>query len=243
MKIERVNDNQIKCTLTGSDLSARNLSLSELAYGTDKARSLFQEMLQKASSETGFDAEDAALMVEAIPLAGESLILIITKVDDPEELDARFSRFSPSGEDETPANAFSSELLEGAEQLLQFLSKAAEQAAGSAAASVTAPAEKEEKGPVQRVFLFASLDEAIHAAKAAADGYTGESSLYKNPEDSKYYLLLRDKAEGEAFARTVNLLSEFSRPVKNRAPGTDAYYEEHFDVILGKDALRKLAKI
>ena len=48
MKIERVNDNQIKCTLTGSDLSARNLSLSELAYGTDKARSLFQEMLQKA---------------------------------------------------------------------------------------------------------------------------------------------------------------------------------------------------
>ena len=62
MKIERVNDNQIKCTLTGSDLSARNLSLSELAYGTDKARSLFQEMLQKASSETGFDAEDAALM-------------------------------------------------------------------------------------------------------------------------------------------------------------------------------------
>ena len=104
-------------------------------------------------------------------------------------------------------------------------------------------AEKEEKGPVQRVFLFASLDEAIHAAKAAADGYTGESSLYKNPEDSKYYLLLRDKAEGEAFARTVNLLSEFSRPVKNRAPGTDAYYEEHFDVILGEDALRKLAKI
>ena len=32
MKIERINENQIRCTLTSSDLSARNLNLGELAY-------------------------------------------------------------------------------------------------------------------------------------------------------------------------------------------------------------------
>ena len=40
MKIERINENQIRCTLTSSDLSARNLNLGELAYGTEKAKKL-----------------------------------------------------------------------------------------------------------------------------------------------------------------------------------------------------------
>lgn len=35
-------------------------------------------------------------MIEAIPLNAECIVLIITKVEDPEELDTRFSRFAPS---------------------------------------------------------------------------------------------------------------------------------------------------
>ena len=38
MKIERVNENQIRCTLTSFDLSVRNLNLRELAYGTEKSQ-------------------------------------------------------------------------------------------------------------------------------------------------------------------------------------------------------------
>ena len=41
MKIERINENQIRCTLTSFDLSARNINLVELAYGTEKARKAF----------------------------------------------------------------------------------------------------------------------------------------------------------------------------------------------------------
>ena len=95
MRIERINDNQIRCTLTSTDLSTRNLNLGELAYGSEKARSLFREMIQKASTEVGFDAEDdIPLMVEAIPLSGESVMLVITKIEDPEELDTQvFSAF------------------------------------------------------------------------------------------------------------------------------------------------------
>ena len=47
MKIEKVNDNQIRCTLTREDLDSRHLKLSELAYGTEKAKSLFREMMGK----------------------------------------------------------------------------------------------------------------------------------------------------------------------------------------------------
>ena len=37
MKIEKINDNQIRCTLTRDDLAQRQLKLSELAYGSEKA--------------------------------------------------------------------------------------------------------------------------------------------------------------------------------------------------------------
>lgn len=96
MKIEKINDNQIKCTLNKSDLASRQIKLSELAYGTEKAKSLFRDMMQQASVELGFEAEDIPLMIEAIPVSGDCIVLVITKVEDPEELDTRFSRFAPS---------------------------------------------------------------------------------------------------------------------------------------------------
>ena len=38
MKIEKINENQIRCTLTHADLAARHLKLSELAYGTRESK-------------------------------------------------------------------------------------------------------------------------------------------------------------------------------------------------------------
>ena len=122
MKIERINENQIRCTLTSFDLSVRNLNLGELAYGSEKARSLFRDMIQKASNEVGFEAEDIPLMVEAIPLSNESVMLVITKIEDPEELDTRFSKFSPYSDDtsENGLSDLASEILEGAEKLFDL---------------------------------------------------------------------------------------------------------------------------
>ena len=94
MRIEKINDHQIRCTLNQKDLSDRELRVSELAYGSEKARSLFQDMMQQASYEFGFEADDIPLMIEAIPMNPDTLVLVITKVDDPDELDTRFSRFT-----------------------------------------------------------------------------------------------------------------------------------------------------
>ena len=100
MKIEKLNENQIRCTLTHADLAARHLKLSELAYGTEKAKSLFRDMMQQASFDFGFEAENIPLMIEAIPSSADSIVLIITKVEDPEELDTRFSKFTPADNSE-----------------------------------------------------------------------------------------------------------------------------------------------
>ena len=67
MKIEKINENQIRCTLTRADLEDRHLKISELAYGTEKAKSLFHDMMQQAAFEFGFEADYIPLMIEAIP--------------------------------------------------------------------------------------------------------------------------------------------------------------------------------
>lgn len=65
MKIEKINENQIRCTLTKADLEDRQIRLSELAYGTEKAKSLFRDMMQQANIEFGFEADNIPLMIEA----------------------------------------------------------------------------------------------------------------------------------------------------------------------------------
>ena len=127
MKIEKVNDHQIRCTLTRDDLAKRDLKITELAYGTDKAKELFQDMMQQANLEYGFDAEDTPLMIEAIPINSECIVLIITKVDDPEELDTRFSNFAPSvhedDEEDEDYDEYDEDEYEGEEEDVSSLSE------------------------------------------------------------------------------------------------------------------------
>ena len=107
MKLEKLSDTQIRCTLSKEDLSQRQLHLSELAYGSEKAKELFRDMMQQASIELGFEADNIPLMIEAIPISNDCLVLVVTKVEDPDELDTRFSRFSKINMDDSFYEDFS----------------------------------------------------------------------------------------------------------------------------------------
>ena len=237
MKIERINDNQIRCTLSNFDLSVRNLNLTELAYGTEKTRNLFREMIQRAANEVGFDAEDIPLMIEAIPMANESVMLIITKLDDPEELDTRFSKFTPSTDDAAPAwAALATELLEGALANQTELPSSA----ANTPSFTDAPAKQT---PQTRIYQFDTLDLVCAAAKETGHIFSGCSILYKNPSNKKFYLVLKKEDSDElAFSRTCNLLSEYGYRLKQDA-AAEAYYEEHYECFVRQNALQSLAKV
>ena len=94
MTIEKISDNQIRATLTRSDLEDRHIRLAELVMGTEKARDLFRDLMQQAYIEHGFETDEKfPLMIEAIPVSMDCLILVITRVDDPEEFEKRSDRF------------------------------------------------------------------------------------------------------------------------------------------------------
>lgn len=250
MKIERISENQIRCTLNRSDLAERQIELSELAYGSEKARRLFHEMIQAAADEIGFDVENMPLMVEAIPLNMDSIMLIVTRVEDPDELDTRFSHFSPYAEEDTDDNEDLSELanglLEGAEILKELRQKAFSAAAvptQGTASDTASPAVPSSSDALSfRLFTFGSLDEAIAAASAVRGVILAHSTLYKDPANSQYCLSVHRSGDEDSFRRLCNILSEYGALKKSRA-GALAYYEEHCETIIASRALDKLARL
>ncbi len=255
MKIEKLNDNQIRCTLTRADLASRELKLSELICGSEKAKALFQDMMKQAASEFGFEAEDMPLMIEAIPSSSDSIVLIITKVDDSEDLDSKFSK------------------LEGADRLLDLFHKIKktmqekdmdlpfgepllEESRSSKSKSGLESEETSSKDPKTakiRLFSFSTLDNVIRACKLLKPMYRGANTLYKDTDNNtdkhsgecqNSYILAITQSEHTAdeFYRICNMMSEFGSAEKV-TPAVLAFLEEHCEVIISVEAVQRLGSL
>lgn len=240
MKIEKVNENQIRCTLTREDLASREIKISELAYGTEKAKSLFRDMMQQANFEFGFEAEDIPLMIEAIPLNAECIVLIITKVEDPEELDTRFSRFAPSSDEEDYEEDYQDP--DNHQEILDLFHRLQETRNDAPAApdSLTQENSDEEKLRT-RIFCMDSLRQVMSAANFISSRFAGRSALYKNEPEQKYLLVLtQGEASREDFDRVCNMISEYGQLQKTMSTG-HSFLEEHCEVLIPENALGLLA--
>lgn len=274
MKLERLSENQIRCTLYKSDLADRKLHLTELAYGTDKAKALFRELMQQASEELGFEADNIPLMIEAVPVSPECLILLITKVDDPEEFNSRFSRFtSPVVQDvdiegdeeeyddfepmdadmiseneprEMQGNGSRFEqLLETIGDIAGGIVNAAAQSAQSKMDSKLSNGARTEVSSKDliRIFAFKNLDDVIISARLVDNVYKSDNSLYKNPQDSRFYLYMtRNNNTDTEFMKCCNMVSEYGSRVRALS-STKEHMDEHYKVIIECNALQTLAKL
>lgn len=82
MKIEKINDNKIKITLSDQELEARNLDFKSLRYNTPEAQTLFWDMMKQAESEHGFITSNCQLFIEAASINNGQFIVTITKLQN-----------------------------------------------------------------------------------------------------------------------------------------------------------------
>ncbi|WP_026509626.1 adaptor protein MecA [Butyrivibrio sp. LC3010] len=252
MKIERVNDYQIRCTLTKEDLASRELKISELAYGTDKAKDLFRDMMQQANYQFGFDAEDIPLMIEAVPINSECIVLIITKVEDPEELDTRFANFSPSLQSEVSGSDPGSDNDEDVMDLFQRIknesatdSELIDQVLGNESTQKSKLSGTIGKTSVDPFFLFSfgSMHDVMQFASLNRISVSVRNTLYKSDSDGKIYLLIHPDNESEAtLQKLCTLLSEYGKSESSNSI-SEQFLDEHYTVIIKDDAIQKLSQI
>ena len=239
MKIEKVNENQIRCTLTREDLASRELKISELAYGTEKAKSLFRDMMQQANFEFGFEAEDIPLMIEAIPLNADCIVLVITKVEDPDELDTRFSRFAPSVTEDNDEDSDSS----AADEILDLFRRIQneDKAEGGPEAPVISVPEENDTAR-SRLFRMDTLNQVLRAATVIGNHYHGLSSLYHEEGNAYYLVMTQGEEDREVFDRVCNVISEYGIP-RRSTPASRTFLEEHCSTLITDHALQRLANI
>ena len=244
MRIEKINENKIRCTLTRDDLEIRHMKLSEIAYGSEKARSLFRDMMEQASHQFGFEADNIPLMIEAIPMPNECIILDITKVSDPEELDTRFSRFS-QGSSDLPDDRVKDFLPDGADEVLDLFQKLLEHRLKNAPKDdrEQQAAELASELNLQKLYLFPRMEPLLKASRILQNIYHGDNRLYKNPETGQFCLVVSKSAHTpEEFNKVCNILSEYGSNGKY-SPSNEAYMTEHYTLLLGQNALDSLSRI
>lgn len=258
MKIERVNENQIKCLLNKNDLSARNINIETLTYGTEEANKLFNEVLEQARSKFDFFPENAPLIIEAIPLKGDNLSITFTKSEDPEELDTRFSKFTPTPEDVESAvkeaMALTTDKLNKANEILNLLSSFKDallnQAMLNNANTQPVSNERNKTNPhetknrtddIMLVFVFENIDKLISLCKILAPKYHGKSFVYRR--NTEFYLLINNSEHTpEEFNQICNIICEYGAHT-NLNKNTKAYFSEHYETILENDAISQLATL
>lgn len=265
MRIERISENQIRCTLTKSDLEEHELLLNDLAFGGDRAKELFRDLMAQASDELGFEADNIPLMIEAVPVSSEKIVLIITKMDSPEELDDRFSKyikplegilsFGKEEDDEEDSENIidftdddepeKEEKSDGFSSLSQIFKEARKMAKEKAEkASDESLAIKRFDSADCRIYRFSSLIPVIEACKKLSPIYNEKNTLYKDPEENFYYLLLTcgDGQNPIEFFSMCDLLSEYGVKIP-ASYGTHAYFEEHFSKVIESNAVDTLASL
>ena len=211
--------------------------------------------MQRAYQQYGFETENMPVMVEAVPMSDESLVLIITRVENPEELDTRFSSFAPSVR--SGAADHENQIPSALGQLLDTIrqeggdrrnpeGRQMKGRAGSHRGSAVSGKESKASGepvPARLLYTFPSLGEASRAAAAAA-GFEGGSSLYRDPADSRYYLFLEPgqdvrKAAGGSW---LSAFSEFGS-AEYITPAREQHLQEHCEVLCLGNAVERLVEL
>ena len=266
MKIEQVNENQIRCILTKEDLEERKIKFSELTYGSEKATRLFRDVMQQANFEFGFAPDEHPLMIEAVPMQSGMIVFVITKVTTPDDYDSKISQivnaitdnlggtaeedddlpFSNNNEDQEPVTA---------SIRISAVSNNNDQSAAVSLRDLfremftrgSEPAKKQEKlqetRQQDRIFIFSDLGSAIDAAQSLPAMDFGESCLYKDKKSGKYYLLIyADYLTPGGYRSLCTAMADFSSP-EQFSNTMEAYMEEHFDIVIPEHALQTLREI
>ena len=206
-------------------------------------------------------------VIENIPTSRDSIILVINKVENPDELDERFSHFGMTddfdeeeneeydSEEESSSGLDTSEFVNCFEQLHDLLEESENKTKSNSAGEFVPLSEtlqggkkktkKKDAEPINeriRVFSFPSLNQVMNLAHQIGDSYRGKNTLWKDPSTKQYYLLLHRGKGRNAFRLVCSTLSEYGTE-ETVTYATQTYYNEHFQLILKDEALTKLAEI
>ena len=213
LKIEKVSDSQLKFTLTQADLEEMKIKIEDLAAPGERTQKIFRDMIEKAVSQCDFPIDNTPLMVEAVPASPESIMIIVTKVNNKRETPENFMQLNHGG------------------AVKKYKRKSIE--------APFAPRTVSDENIL--IFSFDTLDDIIDLSPDINKVYTGTNSIYKNR--GRYFLIIiNDNPLDNVEVETIEgMLFEFGKKhVSNLL--AEEYLMEHGEKIIDGNALQVLSE-
>ena len=212
MKIEKVNENQLRLTLTFQDLAERGIRLEDFIRPSDHTQALFREIMGQALEEYDFISENTPLMVEASPIAGEGISILITKVEQGEHME------------------------KAVQKLRSFTPQTTKESALKQKQAAKNSSEKE----MLLLYTFDTLDDVIHLAIRLNGNCHGQNALYRYNQKLYFAVHLDATLSDEAYQRTEAILGEYGKKLTTPPLG-ETFLREHGEMVLAADAIGTLA--
>lgn len=229
MKIEKINDNQIRFIFMPQDLADRNININDfVAHPPNGSHGLFQEITSILQSDYSFAPIGTPLMFEAT-MSNDSLCVTVTRMNPDamggfqNMLGGMMSQINPQMH--TGQNGFVQTHIPNAPQSQINPKK-----------KTTSPKSLPPREYI--LYSFDNLDILATVASRIGSNFLGGSHVYKM--EGKYNLLLQITGMGDIMVKKLEgLLCEFG---KRELSGPIARNKmlEHGEVIIAEDAVRKL---
>lgn len=206
MRMERINEHQVRCVITMKDLEEHKLTSGDLKYGTKEIKALFNEVLGQAVEHYQFNEEHLPVMIEAIPIQGGELLVILSAVDNVEELDPHFAHFEEDAE----------ELTEDRDAVTGFADAV----------------ERPESGVC--LFRFSDMGDVIRFSNRIS-GVSLHTELYRRSTPHRLYVAVfrQEDMEISDFHAFRNSLSEYAE-VEEHGALLYAWLKEHGEFVLNE---------
>jgi adapter protein MecA 1/2 len=181
-------------------------------------------MMTRAYEDFGFETENIPLMIEAVPISTDSIMIVVTKVEDPAQIDEKLDSIG-----ERPTHRTFKEPEEDRLTDLKLMGRDTKERTKNT-----------RKQAQVLMYEFKTFDEVTRAAHAIESIYIGDNSLYKY--DNRYFLVLnknqRAKVKPEA---VVGIMEEFGKSYRATTL-SEMFLKEHGKCLIQAHAIDVLAK-
>jgi len=233
MKVEMINQNQMRVVFKAQDLKERNINTSDMfSQNNNKVQELFREITAVLQDEYGFTTFGTPLMFEATMAQGVFSVVVTRVAGSDEDTDDEFG----DTKDNLMADFYNLmkniPLGVGASPGIDI--------EGDVPSSRPKRNIRRAKRPAGEyvVFSFKSIDETATAASFVEDGYIGSSRLFKM--NGKYMLLLQNRGHDvQSTKRFEKKLGEFGQK-EITSQITLSQMKERGEVVIATDAVNKL---
>lgn len=96
MKVEKIDNNKVKITISFEELENRNITLHDIEINNTAAKEFFNNLIEESNVDDCFEFEDSQLFIEASADTNNTFILTVTKIEDIPDLNNYTKKSAPT---------------------------------------------------------------------------------------------------------------------------------------------------